>query len=68
MRIWNGMPSQENMPTIILIKLLNSVHRGSGFWVPEQGVFWEHDSSTEGSIEESTNGSSSDGSSDSDNS
>jgi len=56
------MYSQENIPTIILIKLLNSVHRPSGFWVPEQGIFWEPDSDTEDSNSESTDGSGSDSS------
>ena len=57
------MYSQDNMSAIILMKFLNSVHRRSGFWVPEQGIFWEADSDTEGSDEESTNGNGSNGSS-----
>jgi hypothetical protein len=52
------MSSQENMLTIILIKSLNSMHRQSGLWVPEQGLFWERDLSTEDGDEESTDGSS----------
>ena len=51
------------MPNTTLTKFLNSVHRGSGFWVPEQGIFWEPDSDTENSDDESTNGSDSDASS-----
>ena len=47
---------------IILIKLLNSMHGESGLWVPEQGIFWECNSSTGESDEESTNEGSSDGS------
>ena len=56
------MSSQGNMKTIRLIKFLDSVHRKSGFWVPEKGIFWEPDSNTEDSDEESTNSSRSDGS------
>ena len=41
-------------------KALNSVHGESGLWVPEKGIFWECDSSTEDSDEESTNDGSSD--------
>jgi hypothetical protein len=62
------MPTQNNMLTIILIKSLNSVHRQSGFWVPEEGIFWERDSNMEDSDEESTDGSNSDSSSSGDSS
>ena len=54
------MSSQRNMKTIRLINFLDSVHRKSGFWVPEKGIFWEPDLNTEDSNEESTNGSRSD--------
>jgi hypothetical protein len=57
------MSLQENVLIIMLIRLINSMYRRSGDWVPERGIFWECDSETEGgdSDEETTTGSCSDG-------